>query len=348
LIHDAAPPFEPHPWLRGGDLQTIAGRYLPGRRVRLASRYHEVALSDNDRLALLDSRPARWSAGDPAALLVHGLGGCARAPYVTRIAARLAAAGARVVRMNLRGAGAGHGLARGIYHSGRTEDLRAAAGWLAARAVGSPLALVGFSLGANLVLKLAAEHADEPVDGLDCVVAANPPLDLAACCRHIRSPRNRPYDRNFVRGLRREIERHHARFPELGAPGLDDVDSLFAFDDAYTAPRHGFADADDYYRRSSAGPLLTRIRIPGLVVHSIDDPFIPADSVARVAFPCQLRLELVSSGGHLGYLSRRPWGGSRRWLDARICSWLLARWQEAAPNASSPAGRDAPAPARHP
>src|SRR4051794_30082524 len=121
------PPFEPHPLLRGGHLQTIAGRYLPSPKVRLRSTYHEIGLEDGDWLSVLESVPAGWVRGGPTALLVHGLAGCARSPYVVRVAARLTGIGVRVVRMNLRGAGSGFGLARGIYHSGRTEDLRAVA-----------------------------------------------------------------------------------------------------------------------------------------------------------------------------------------------------------------------------
>src|SRR5262249_20357221 len=116
---EAVPPFEPHPLIRGGHLQTIAGRYLPGRRIRLASTDHEIEAGDGDRLSVLESVPPGWNAGDPAALLIHGLAGCARSPYVARVAVRLAGLGARVVRMNLRGAGSGFGLARGFYHSGR-------------------------------------------------------------------------------------------------------------------------------------------------------------------------------------------------------------------------------------
>src|SRR5262249_42572677 len=159
--------------------QTIAGRYLPSPRVRLRSTDHMIGLGDGDRLSVLESVPAGWRRGEPSALLVHGLAGCARSPYVVRVAARLVGIGVRVVRMDLRGAGSGFGVARGVYHSGLTEDLRAVAAWMAGRMPGSPLALVGFSLGANLVLKLAAEAADEPLAGLDCVLAANPPLDLA-------------------------------------------------------------------------------------------------------------------------------------------------------------------------
>jgi predicted alpha/beta-fold hydrolase len=320
------PPFEPHPLLRGGDAQTIAGRYLPGRKVRLLSTYHEIELEDGDRLAVLDSLPAGWSAGDPAAVLVHGLSGCARAPYVVRVADRLVRRGIRTVRMNLRGAGLGFGLARGIYHSGRSEDLRVVVEWAARRAPGSPVALVGFSLGASLALRLAAEAAQRPVAGLDCVLAANPPLDLAACCRNMRLGRNRLYDKNFVRSLRREVARLHATFPELGEPDLRRVRTLFDFDDAYTAPRNGFLGAEDYYARCSTAPLIASIRLPGLVVHAEDDPFIPAEPFRSADFPDGLALELIPGGGHLGFLSRSPWMGDRRWLDARLEAWLAARW----------------------
>src|SRR5262249_9631838 len=153
--------------------------------------------------------------------------------------------------------------------------------WLSRRAPGSPLALVGFSLGGNLVLKLATEAADTPLDGLDCVVAANPPIDLAACCRYLQARENRICDRNFVRLLRGEVARLHALFPELGRVDLTQVPTLYEFDDVYTAPRNGFAGADDYYARSSAAPGIPRIQVPGLVVHAADDPFIPVDPFRR-------------------------------------------------------------------
>ncbi len=322
------PAFEPHPWLRGGHRQTIAGRYLLGGRLRLPATAYQVDAGGGDRLSVLDSTPPGWAPGDAAAVLVHGLGGCATAPYVTRVAARLVRLGIRALRMNLRGAGAGFGLARGTYHSGRTDDLRAVGRWLAERSPGSPVAWLGFSLGANLVLKLAAEAADHPPDGLDCVLAANPPIDLAACCRYIQRPENRIYDRNFVRLLRDQIGRLHARFPELPPIDLTQVASLYGFDEAYTAPQNGFAGAEDYYARCSAGPLLPRIGVPGLVVHAEDDPFIPAEAFRVAEFPSRLALELIPSGGHLGYVHRRAIGGDRRWLDARFTAWLADHWKD--------------------
>ncbi len=327
----ALPPFEPHRWLRDPHIQTILGRYLPGPRLPLPTVYVEIDVPDGDRLSLLDSRPDSWRPGDPAAVMVHGLGGCARSPYVSRVAAKLVARGVRVIRMNLRGAGSGFGAARKFYHSGKTEDVRAAAGWIAARAAGSPIALIGYSLGANLVLKLAGEAASEPLAGLDCVLASNPPIDLEACCRAIQSPRNRIYDRNFVRQLKFEVGRLRLVFPELAAVPLDHVQTLLDFDEAFTAPLNSFRDARDYYTRCSARWFLPKIEVPGLVIHAEDDPFIPATPFREVEFPRSVALELIPHGGHLGFLHREDVHGDRRWLDARIVSWLSGRWALPAP-----------------
>lgn len=333
----ALPPFDPPAWLRSGHGQTIAGRYWPLQRLNLAARPHEIALSDGDRLLVLESTPPGWHGTQPTAMLVHGLAGCAEAPYVVRLAVRLHELGIRVVRVNLRGSGRGFGLARGIYHAGRSDDLHEVVAWLNRREADSPVAAVGFSLGANLVLKLAAEcGAGAGAAGagrrpwadarIDCVLAANPPIDLAACARRMGQPDNRLYDWNFVRWLRAMVTRLHERFPDLGPPGLEGVKSLYAFDDRYTARRNGFASADDYYERCSLVTALREIEVPGLIVHAIDDPFIPHEPFLFARRPECLDLELVRHGGHLGYLSRRPWQGDRRWLEARLSDWLRRRW----------------------
>lgn len=332
------PAFEPHPWLWNGHLQTIGARYLTGPRLALPSVYHEIELDDGDRLSVLIATPPGWTPDRPTALLVHGLAGCARSPYVVRTASKLVALGARAVRMNLRGSGSGFGSARGIYHAGRTGDLRAVAEWLARRDPGSPLALVGFSLGAALVLKLAGEAATDPLDTLDAVVAANPPIDLAACSGQIQRRENRIYDRNFLKNLRAQIRRLHDAFPEIGPVDLSQVRSLYEFDDLYTAPRNGYRGAVDYYARNSAGPLIPRIQVPGLVIHAEDDPFIPLEPFLRVRFPSRLALELNSHGGHLGYFSRDRWEGDRRWLEARLAAWLAAHWAANLPGRAGVSG----------
>jgi predicted alpha/beta-fold hydrolase len=322
------PPFEPHPWLRSAHVQTIIGRYWPSPGARLEATAHEVGLADGDRLVVLESVPLGWQSPRPTAVLVHGLAGCAEAPYLVRLGVRLVHLGIRVVRVNLRNAGMGFGLAKGVYHAGRSDDLRQVLAWLKARDGMSPIALVGFSLGGNLVLKLAAEAAADPagVEALDCVLAANPPIDLTACSRQMRLPENRLYDRNFVKWLRRTVHQLHRRFPELGPTHIDRVKTVYEFDDRYTARRNGFASADEYYERCSLVTMLGRIAVPGLIVHAMDDPFIPHEPFDHVVWPPNLVLDLVRHGGHLGYLSHQPWQGGRRWLDARLDGWLDRHW----------------------
>ena len=176
------PPFEPHPWVRGGHSQTIVGRYMFGERRRIDSMSHVIELPDGDRLIVLESVPPDWETSQPTALLVHGLAGSADSSYVVRVGWRLLRMGIRVVRMNLRNAGDGFGLARGIYHAGRSDDIGRVVSWLAGQNPDSPIALIGFSLGANLVLKFASEAAAAPVDSLDCVLAANPADRSGSVC----------------------------------------------------------------------------------------------------------------------------------------------------------------------
>ncbi len=320
------PGFEPHPLLKGAHVQTIVGRYIGGERLKLAAAPHQIALPDGDRLLVLESIPEGWEPPMPAAVLVHGLAGCADANYMGRLSQRLIGLGIRVVRMNLRGSGDGFGLARQIYHAGRSDDLLQVVRWLHGRTEGSPIALIGFSLGASLVLKAGIEAADNPVDGLDCLLAANAPIDLIHCARQMRRRENRMYNWNFVRWLRAMVDRLHQHFPDLGPSGLQGVRTLYDFDDRYTAPRGGFASADDYYARCSVKDGLGRIALPGLVVHALDDPFIGAEPFLNIATPPALDVELVRHGGHLGYLSRSPWMGTRRWLDSRFSAWLSRRW----------------------
>jgi predicted alpha/beta-fold hydrolase len=288
----------------------------------------EVPLPDGDRLVALESVPAGWQSPAPTAILVHGLAGSADALYLVRLALRLNHMGIRVVRMNLRGAGSGFGLARGIYHAGRSDDLRAVVAWLGRRVSGSPIALVGFSLGGNLVLKLAAEAAELPVPGLNCVLAANPPIDPAASARQMQRPENRIYDWNFVRWLRKMVRQLHRHFPDLGPPSLNGVRTLYDFDDRYTAARNGFASADDYYARCNLLTSIARIEIPTLIVHSMDDPFIPFKPFLQVARPENVTLDLIPHGGHLGYISRDRWLGDHRWLETRLATWLLKRMND--------------------
>ncbi len=325
----AVPSFDPHPLVSGGHAQSWVGYLLPGPKEPMAVRRDfEIALLDGDRLLCREDQPVDWTAGAPQALLVHGLGGSVTSDYCMRLTVRLTAMNVRVVRMNLRNAGPSLGLSRLTYHAGLTSDVRAVAERMTTDGgAGSPLALVGFSLGANLVLKLAGEASTNPLVGLDAVVAASPPLDLEASCRHLMRPGGRFYDRRFARALRDQVDQLHRTIPDLGPTGLDEVDSVFGFDDAYTAPRHGFRNAVDYYRQSSAIGYVDAIEVDGLVVHAEDDPFVAFEPFTRASWSRSLEVDLNSRGGHLGFVHRRRVDGTHRWLDVRIADWLARHWR---------------------
>ena len=320
------PPFEPHHLLPTGHLQTILSRYLPGIPTRLASGDHLIPIGDGDRLLVHESRPADWRPGRPMALLVHGLGGDAHGIELVRLGSRLVEMGVRVVRMNLRGAGAGFRFARRLYSGASMVEVRVVSGWMTRDSLHSQLGLVGFSLGASLVLNLAADAAERPLEGLDCILAAGAPIDLAACARRMDHPSRRFYDRQFLYTVIPEVRRLHDRYPELGRVDLGDIRSMFEFDRCYTAPRNGFAGVDAYHEQCSPIGALEKIRVPGLVIHAEDDPFIPVEPFHRARFPRGLSLEIHASGGHLGFISRKPWAGDYRWLITRMAAWLAGRW----------------------
>ena len=251
-VKSAFPRFEPHPLLRDRTSQTIVGRYIGGERLTLPAAPHRGCVAGR--------RPAARSGidslgrGSPDA-------GCGPGAWAGRLCRR-ELYGAESASCSCGWVSGSCGstcaalamdsvLARQIYHAGRSDDLRQVVRWLHARIDGSPIALIGFSLGANLVLKAGIEAADEPLDGLDCLLAANAPIDLVHCAAKMRPAENRVYNWNFVRWLRAMVDRLHRRFPELGPPGLEGVRTLYEFDDRYTAPRAGFASADDYYTRCS-------------------------------------------------------------------------------------------------
>jgi hypothetical protein len=314
--------FRPPPLLSNPHVQTILGAFLPGRGCPPPRRRHVVHLPDGDALLLHENTPPSWRPGDPAALLVHGLTGCHASAHIRRMAALLLARGVRTYRIDLRGAGLGLALARQTYHAGRSEDGRAALAFLRRESPGSPLLLLAVSLGANMALKLAAEAADDPVPGLARVAALNPPIDLARCAELILLPRNRVYERRFTRDLVRDARRRHRHFPDTPRPIFPPGLTLVGFDDVYTAPRNGFRDAADYYRRASAWPLIPRIALPTLILTARDDPFIAVEPFEALRPPPNVEVHIAPFGGHVGYVG---WDrGVVRWAERRVVDWLTA------------------------
>jgi predicted alpha/beta-fold hydrolase len=319
------PDFLPHPFLPGGHLQTLAAYLLPESLPIYAAKQHLVALPDGDRIVLHDDCPSAWQAGDRTALMIHGLAGCHISPYMVRLASRLNALGVRTFRMDLRGCGAGLSLARLPYHSGRSEDAAAALEEIAKLCPQSPTALIGFSLGGNISLKLLGESAAAPPGNLVCGVAVCPPVDLAVCVASLRRPLNRGYDRYFARMLVKALNERRRAMPDAAMVSFARKPrGIYDFDDAFTAPVCGFGTADNYYRQASSAPLLSRLALPTFILAAADDPMVPAEPLRQARLSSSIHVHLARNGGHLGFLSRRGPDPDRRWMDWRIVEWVMS------------------------
>lgn len=321
--------YRPHPILRGPHLQTIIGAYWRGPSHPYAARPLIVELDDGDQIVLHDDQPADWRQGDRTALLIHGLGGCHTSPYLVRIAARLNRLGVRTFRMDLRGCGAGMKLAKKPFHAGCSEDAAAAIRQIAILCPGSPCTAIGFSLGGNVVLKLAGEVGTGVCGGLDTIFSVAPPIDLAYCCANMSRGLNRLYDRDFVRRLirrvelQREYDEEAANFRFSQRPRR-----IVEFDREYTAPKAGFGSVDEYYEKASSGPLLAAIAMPTHILTAGDDPIVPREIFDKYPRSPLVTLEVTSHGGHLGFLAPRDVTADRRWMDWRVEKWVADLMQK--------------------
>jgi predicted alpha/beta-fold hydrolase len=257
-------------------------------------------------------------------LIVHGLEGSSESSYVIGTGSKAWAAGMNVVRMNVRNCGGTERLAPTLYHSGLSGDVGAVANELICKDGLPQVVIAGFSMGGNLVLKLAGEWGSEAPREVAACAAVCPGMDLAASAAELHRPSNRIYEWRFLLSLWRSIGRKARLFPEIyHRPSWRALRSLRDFDNEVTAPCCGFADADDYYRRASASPLVPRIAVPTLVIHSQDDPFVrivPATRAALRANP-HVRFLETKSGGHCAFVGEAH-GYDGRWAERRIIEFF--------------------------
>jgi hypothetical protein len=320
------PPFRPHPLIRNPHAQTLAGVYLPGKTFPYGAARRRVSLPDGDAVILHEDSPPRWRPGDRVALLLHGLAGSHLSSYMVRIAGKLNAAGVRTFRMDLRGCGAGEGLAARPYHAGRSEDARAALDFLAGLTSNSPVSVIGFSLSGNIILKMLGESPESVPRSVEKGAAVNPSLDLARCAQSLVGPFQRLYDRHFVRLLCRQVAENRRLRPELAAiNGGRRLRKLIEFDDVYTGPVCGFGSGANYYAINSAARHVSAIRIPTLILAAKDDPLVPGACFENMATPAHVLLHLSAHGGHLGYIGELGCDADRRWMDWRIVDWVTCR-----------------------
>ncbi len=309
------------PFFRNPHLLTIAGNYwrreLNEQRFPVQAKFYET--EPGVQVLVHSQAPAT----EPIAqlVLVHGLEGSSSAGYARSLAQAALESGCATHRLNMRSCGGTEHLSgRTLYHSGQTSDLLAVIRQLPSNA---PIFLAGFSLGGNVVLKLAGELGAAAADLIAGVMAISTPIDLAACVRQLDKPSNVIYARRFVSRLKERIRVKERLTPGLfDLSGLDLVRNIYDFDDRFTAKAFGFGTADNYYATQSSNQFLGRVRVPTLLVQAKDDPLIPFSVYDHPAFLANPNLHLIAveHGGHLGFISKtRP----RFWLDQVLVNWVL-------------------------
>ncbi len=304
-------------WLRNGHVQTILAALLP-RRLDITFERERLELKDGD---FLDLRWLRKGRGR-LAILSHGLEGSADDSSVRGMASALGTAGWESLAWNFRGCGDEPNRLLRFYHSGETGDLRLVIEHAVAAAGFSRIALIGFSLGGNLILKYLGETAPHPA--VIAAAAISAPVDLAASAQALDQRwSNRIYLRRFLKRLVAKVEAKASRFPDhLDVRGSRAIRGFQEFDDRYTAPLHGFRDAAEYWKQSSARQFLPRINVPTLLLNARNDPFLTPECFPFAEAeqnPC-LFLEAPESGGHLGFIDLNF--GAGLWSERRVVEFL--------------------------
>jgi len=317
--------FVPRRYLRGGHVQTVAGFFLQRRMALPPSEERQIQVEPGVRvLCHCHWQPNRQDA--LTVIILHGLEGSSDSQYMQGIAVKGVAAGMNVVRMNQRNCGGTDAVSPTLYHSGRSRDIAAVAEHLIQQDGISRLVLAGFSMGGNLVLKLAGEWGREGPPQFRAVAAVCPAVDLAASADALHLPANRLYEYYFVWKLRRRLVAKARLFPSVfDTARLRGIVSLREFDDKITAYYSGFTGADDYYARACAANVIDRIAVPALIVHAANDPFIRIlpETRKKIAANPNIKFIETEDGGHCSFLGERD-GDDGHWAEQRVINFLRA------------------------
>jgi uncharacterized protein len=318
--------FEPHGWLRSGHAQTIGSAFVPRR----------FALGEGEeRLFRVDAQTqlkgmCHWQAGKgrelPVIVIVHGLEGSCDSNYVRGIAEKAVARGFHAVRMNQRNCGGTERLTPTLYNSGLSGDYLTVLMELIDEGF-QQIFFAGYSMGGNLVAKMAGELGESAPKELKGVAGVCPALDLSACADALERWENYLYQRHFVSGLMGRYQRKRELFPErYSRNGFGAIRTVREFDDAITAPYFGYKDAEEYYEAAGAKKVIGEVAVPMLVITAQDDPFVPFVSFLAARVAENPRVEFVSPehGGHCGFISRYE-GAERYWAEERIVEWVALK-----------------------
>ena len=312
----------PRRWLRSPDLQTIASQFLPRRIVLPAPEERLFTVDQGVQVRCL----CHWlenAARRMTVLIVHGLEGSSESAYMLGCTQKALAAGMNAVRMNVRNCGGTEGLSPSLYHSGLSSDIGAVARAMISERSLERFALVGFSMGGNLVLKLAGEWGREAPQ-LKAVATVCPSIELSASADALHRFRNRLYEKYFLVKLKRRMRRKAGLFPDaFKEMRLTGLRSIRDFDDKITARYCGFAGAADYYARASSLNVLERIAVPTFILHAKDDPFILLLPRTRETILRNPQIQLVETkyGGHCGFIAEAD-GYDGRWAEQQVIEFI--------------------------
>lgn len=312
-------------WASGPHTQTLSARLLRPDTGPVVNR-ERIETPDGDFVDV------DWSAlphaDAPIVVVLHGLEGNSRRKYVRSVCRELNARGVGTVAMNFRGCSGEPNRTLSFYHSGDTRDLNHVLRIVRSRHPESAIGAMGFSLGGNVVMKALGERDDGGSALVDAAAVMSVPYDLAAGCALLQRTRmGRMYSEYFMRSLRGKVAWKRERLGEtLNMDAVDRARSIWDFDEAVTAPLNGFEDASDYYARCSSRGFLPAVRVPTLMLHAVDDPFLPAEAIPRpeAADNEALTLLLSPNGGHVGFIRGTPWAPTL-WGEVEAAEFLATR-----------------------
>ena len=318
--------FRPFPGTANGHLQTLIPACLPQRRLRNSQPlYHreQLNLKDGDFVDL------DWLRGGNRRTLIlcHGLEGSSGSTYMRGLALAATAHAFDALSWNYRGCGGTPNRHARSYHSGATEDLREVIEHVVAEGY-EKIVLVGFSLGGNLILKYLGENPQSVPTVLKAAVAVSPPCDLRACAYLLTRWNRKPYLEQFMRSLRKKMFEKARRFPQqIAIDELLKVRDFIAFDNRFTAPLHGFADAEEYWAKASSKQFIAAINVPTLILTAEDDPLLTPSCIPEAAASASeaVHLELTPSGGHVGFVQRAGRHTRRSYVEQRVFDFLQDR-----------------------
>lgn len=327
-------PFLCRPLLRNGHLQTLAGNFLPRKLVlpepeRLLVEVEGAVSGYGPSFVLCHChwQPEKVRPQRLTVVLVHGLEGSSNSKYMIGNTARALAAGFNVVRMNMRSCGGTDDICPTIYHSGRSGDVAAVLRTIVEKHGLESVALVGYSMGGNLVLKFAGEVAASPPKQLKALVGVSPLMDLAVSSAALHERQNRLYEWHFLRNMIARVRRRMTLYPAIyGGAELAKIRSMKLFDDHIVARYGGFADAEDYYEKVASSHFAGELSVPTLILYSVDDPFIrllPTTRASLIANPNVTYVE-TGRGGHCAFLEAAKNGYDGRWAERTLLGFLQA------------------------